>query len=131
MGEFADWFRKEMAERGVTLGQIATTTGLRPATLSNLATGKRKPKYDTALKLADYFHADAAHVLRLAGHKVLPALRINGVSIKAARLASEFVRAADLSVQGQERLARCIGPILDDIDREERERHHKAGSEES
>lgn len=51
----ANRIRELRAERDLTLANLANNTGLAPNTISQYETGKRNPKLETWIKLADYF----------------------------------------------------------------------------
>lgn len=54
--------RELRAERGLTLANLANNTGLAVSTISQYETGKRNPKLETWIKLADYFGVSAGYL---------------------------------------------------------------------
>ncbi|WP_304653134.1 helix-turn-helix domain-containing protein [uncultured Ligilactobacillus sp.] len=54
--------RELRAERGLTLANLANNTGLAPNTISQYETGKRNPKLETWIKLANYFGVPVSYL---------------------------------------------------------------------
>ena len=54
--------RELRAERGLTLANLANNTGLAVSTISQYETGKRNPKLETWIKLADYFGVSVGYL---------------------------------------------------------------------
>lgn len=92
--------RELRAERGLTLANLANNTGLAPNTISQYETGKRNPKLETWIKLANYFG--------------VPVSYLQGIEAKAGPTSeSEHQKAHDAIWEGMAKTLRAasIGTI--------------------
>lgn len=62
MHKLGNKIRELRAERGLTLANLANNTGLAVSTISQYETGKRNPKLETWIKLADYFGVSVGYL---------------------------------------------------------------------
>lgn len=69
--QFANWLKRRIEERGLSLRAASTYSGLSPTTIHRLVTEpERTPDPETCHKLAQFFKVDPDYVLAMAGHRI-------------------------------------------------------------
>jgi transcriptional regulator with XRE-family HTH domain len=63
----ASWLRLQLLRHNLSQRQFANEIGLSTGLVSNILAGKHVPKVNTVRLLADFFQADEATVLEIAG----------------------------------------------------------------
>jgi transcriptional regulator with XRE-family HTH domain len=106
--------------RGWSQGKLSQLTGLSRSYVSTLEADKvKKPSAETMQVLATAFKVDPNELYQAAGYQ--PENHATRM-LASAKLRFYMAQLSDLQLETQERIARLIGPIIEEVQREERER---------
>lgn len=67
--DFGTWLRGKRQKHGLSMVEFGAMVGVSDVQISRIETGKRRPAYETALRIALALGEDDQRVLRMAGYE--------------------------------------------------------------